>query len=132
MAALAGLIAEQVEKVNDMLVEALRAVSELDQLHELLSNDYIDERSCPAFSGWLVKLVNAERRRRKSGGEPWYPLGSFTDWPAPQLVQAGVLTLAIAEAAAAGGQPAIRVFAFRLHHLLLVSMAARLLVHGGR
>ncbi len=110
--------------VADELIDTLQNVDNLDGLHGLLSNDCVDRLSSPAFSAWIVDILNAERRRRAtSEAATDYPMTDFSQWPPAYLVQAATLTCIIVEAAAIAGDPAAMDFCFRLQQLVVGNMA---------
>jgi hypothetical protein len=112
---------------QDELIDALCEVEDLDQLHELLSNDHTDRFAAPEFTAWLVELVNAERRRRETDEqETDYPMHVFWMWPANRLYQATVLALVTVEAALIVGEPTIQQFALRLSQVMVGSMGLKM------
>jgi hypothetical protein len=112
----------------DELIEALQDVLNLDELHQLVSNEHTDRYSSPVISNFLRGLLREERERRQAGVEAFdYTLYEFSTWRPTYLVQATTLTLSFVEAATIVGEPTILQFMLRLHQVLCGSMAVALL-----
>lgn len=109
--------------VPDQILSCLADVSDLDHLHQFVSNEHIDRFGSPQFSGWLVELVNTERERRSGVAEVEFSFPEFSTWPPHFLVQTTTLTLSMVEAAAMIGEPTILAFAFKLCELLIGALS---------
>ena len=95
------------------LAQSLMAADDLDCLQALfVSNEVADQSGALQLS--MLRMVQAERRRR--GGEECdgLPLPAFSVWHPVNLILSGPTLISACEAAAIAGDPTVMEFSFRL------------------
>jgi hypothetical protein len=109
----------------DELLDALEAAADLDEIHRLVSQKFIECNAPPRLSAWLINLINTERRRRDTGNAADYPIAPLNKWPALPLASAARAAIGVAAASADGAHPTSRAFAFALVGLFVATLAWR-------